>query len=449
MSDLQRPLADVLRSCVECGLCLPHCATYLASGNEAQSPRGRLLLLGDLLADEDAAVPDSYLAAFAQCIGCRACETTCPSGVPFTLMEHGQQLALNWHQTAQHTQPAAAVPGPILKRLDSPDFLRILGRGAGLARSVCQSLWGPTWRRKLDAGPAPVARMARLLGSLPQSPAADGDLVRMLDDLVAKTGRSLATNRAACQPAPAITADKPLLFFRGCASAGLLPATSRRLVAVLTAAGFAVGFPNDQQCCGALAKHTARTERAHFLQRRNRDAFGQASAAASGPIVVEAAGCGLELKAYGPDFAARIVDAVCLLAAAPPPPLRSVPLRVAFHDPCHARHGQGIEAEPRQLLAAIPDLIWHEAAEKEVCCGSGGAWGLLYRRMSAELARRKAADLAATGADLVVTTNPGCLGQIADGLALEAPHLPIIPLTDLWWYASRPGGRQVTGSQKK
>jgi len=435
--DLRQPLADVLRSCVECGLCLPHCATYLASGSEVQSPRGRLLLLGDLLANPESTVPEAYLAAFDQCIGCRACETTCPSGVPFTLMEHGQQLAAKWRGSPQHPRPEAAVPGPILKRLDSPTFLRNLGRTAGLVRGVCETLWGPTWRRKLEIGPTPVARLSRLLGSLPQSPSTDDDLVRLLDGLIAKAGGEAPARVVVPKRTPAAGA-KPLLFFRGCANAGLLPATSQRLVAVLTAAGFAVGLPENQECCGALAEHTGQTGRAARLQRHNREAFAQVPAVEAGPSVVEAAGCGLELKAYGPDFASRVVDAVCLLAKSEMPALRSVPLRVVFHDPCHARHGQGITAAPRRLLAAVPDLIWHEATEKEVCCGSGGAWGLRYPRMSADLARRKAADLAATGADLVVTTNPGCLGQIADGLALEAPHLPILPLTDLWWYARRP-----------
>ena len=104
-----------------------------------------------------------------------------------------------------------------------------------------------------------------------------------------------------------------------------------------------------------------------------------------------------------------------------------VPLKVVYHDPCHARHGQGIISEPRQLLGRIPGLQLVEPLEPEVCCGSGGAWGLDHPDLSQSLGRRKAADLAATGADLVLTSNPGCLGQIADGLALEAPDLTIMP----------------------
>ncbi len=438
MNEIRTPLAELLRSCVQCGLCLPHCATYLASGNEVQSPRGRLLLLGDLLENDQEAVPDSYLATFDQCIGCRACETVCPSGVPFTLLEHGQQLAAGWRGTPGQPRPEAAVPQAVMARLDSPEFLRNLGRAGGVARGICRVLLGRTWRRKLEQGPAVLARLSRLLGSLPTSPSGDAALVHLLDDLVARSGRAQESPRGTGKAQPLAAPGRPLMFFRGCANAGLLPGTSRRLVEMLTRAGFAVNIPTGQECCGAVAGHTGRAGRAVQLQRRNRQAMAQAPQIDPAPIVVEAAGCGLELSSYGPDFAARVVDAVSLLAAVKLPGLRSVPLHVAFHDPCHARHGQGVVAEPRQLLTAIPDLVWHEATEKEVCCGSGGTWGLRYRQMSADLARRKAADLAGTGADLVVTTNPGCLGQIADGLALEAPDLPILPLTDLWWYASLP-----------
>jgi glycolate oxidase iron-sulfur subunit len=136
-----------------------------------------------------------------------------------------------------------------------------------------------------------------------------------------------------------------------------------------------------------------------------------------------------------------IRDAVDFLAEAELPPLGAVPLRVALHDPCHARHGQGLVEAPRRLLARIPGLTILEPAEPEVCCGSGGAWGLRYPELSADLGRRKARFLAETGADLVVTSNPGCLGQIADGLAFVDDAPPILPLTDLVWYAARFGRR--------
>ncbi|MBE0564765.1 MAG: (Fe-S)-binding protein, partial [Krumholzibacteria bacterium] len=237
------------------------------------------------------------------------------------------------------------------------------------------------------------------------------------------------------RPGPATGGNAgEVAFFRGCANRGLLPDTSRRLLELCAAAGFTVIRPAGQDCCGALAAHAGRPQRALALRRRNREAF--APLRPTTPLLVEAAGCSLELAAMDQAWAGRVVDPAQLLAAAALPPLFRLPLTVAVHDPCHARHGRQVVAEPRDLLRRIPGVVVREPDEAEVCCGSGGTWGLRHPEMADALGRRKARLLAATGADLVVTTNPGCLGQIKDGLALEAPDLPILPLTDLLWYAA-------------
>ena len=434
-------LDELLRQCIQCGLCLPHCATWLATGNEVQSPRGRLLLLGEMIRPSDtkmdtAAIPAAFLQAFDQCIGCRACETACPSGVPFSLLEHGQMRAA---EVSPHRLglPGPAVPGAVLRRMDQPGFLELLSRAAGVVRGVLTVVVGRTWRQKLDQVPAGAGRLVRLLGSMPTSPRSDAELVRMLDGLCGLEPRQGQGSR----PGAGLNASgNPLqgpkvAFFRGCANAGLMPGTSRRLQDLLSASGCRIEEPDGQDCCGALASHTGRPGRSADLRRRNRDAFDQVLNEGT-VIVAEAAGCGHELKGYGDDFQSGVVDAAVLLAGLDLPPLGSVPLKVVYHDPCHARHGQGIVDEPRKLLKSIPGLEIVEPTEPEVCCGSGGAWGLRYPDLSDELGRRKAADLAATGADLVVTSNPGCQGQIADGLQLTAPGLPILPLTDLLWYAA-------------
>ena len=434
-------LDDLLRQCVQCGLCLPHCATWLATGNEVQSPRGRLLLLGEMIRPSDtnadtAATPESFLQAFDQCIGCQACETACPSGVPFSLLEHGQLRAA---RVSPHRLglPGPAVPGAVLRRLDQPGFLEFLSRVAGVVRWVLTIVVGRTWRRRLDHGPAGAGRLVRLLGSMPTSPRSDAELVRILDGACGlETRQGPGAPQGAWLNAPGNHPQGPrVAFFRGCANPGLLSGTSRRLPDLLSASGCRLEEPDGQDCCGALASHTGRPGRSADLRRRNRDAFNQVLNGGT-VIVAEAAGCSHELKEYGADFRAGVVDAAVLLTGLDLPPLGSVPLKVAYHDPCHARHGQGIVDEPRKLLNAIPGLEFVEPMEPEVCCGSGGAWGLRYPELSAELGRRKAADLAATGADLVVTSNPGCLGQIADGLQLTAPEMPILPLTDLLWYAA-------------
>ena len=408
----------LLRRCVQCGLCLPHCATWLATGSEVQSPRGRLVLLGAALAGSE---PDaSFAEAFDLCIGCRACESACPSGVPYALLEQGRILM----------GPAAgavpALPPALLRRLDRRADLGVLRVLADAAHGALRLVLGDRWRQRLDRLP-----WARLLGTVPRAPRSDAALVARLDRL---SGLSGPWRR----PGPAATADRPVQFFAGCANAGLLPDTSRRLRELCAAAGFAVSLPTGQDCCGALATHGERPGRAALLARRNREAFPLAAAA--GPILAEAAGCALELAGYGGQWPERVSDVSELLQSAPLPPLAMVDLKIAVHDPCHARHGRGIVAEPRALLRRIPGITLLEAPEAEVCCGSGGAWGLHHPDLSEDLGRRKARLLAATGADLVVTSNPGCLGQIADGLACEAPDLPILPLSDLLWYAAARAG---------
>lgn len=460
MTDRQPQAVDelktLLRSCVQCGLCLPHCATWLATGNEVHSPRGRLVLLDDVLNDvlNDApgdgpgdpargtTIPDATLAAFDQCIGCRACETACPSGVPFSLLEYGQTLA---RQRAAIPADASRprLPGWVLRRLESAAFLRFLSRAAGVFRSALALFFGPRWRRRLDRSPARIGPLVRLLGTVPRAPESDEKLLALLDSLVAARGPLAPAGEP--RPDCGVAVSGPhgrfeppcsVAFFRGCANRGLLPGPSRRLVDLLRDVGCRVDLPADQDCCGALAAHTGRLERAAALRVRNRAAFRQAAASRS-LILAEAAGCGLELKERLTGMAAQVVDAVELLHGLAIPNLGRVPLRVVVHDPCHARHGQGIVRQPRELLARIPGLILVEASEAEVCCGSGGAWGLRYPELSADLARRKAGLLAATEADLIVTSNPGCLGQIADGLSLIDSGTPILPLTDLLWYAKQ------------
>ena len=422
--ELARDVDELLRRCIQCGLCLPHCATWLATGNEVQSPRGRLVLLGEAATG---GCPDaSFLAAFDTCIGCRACETACPSGVPFSLLERGQDMARG------RVPVEGSVPGFLLRRLDRSAWLSLLRRSAHAGRTVLRLLAGRHWRQRLDQVP-----LARLLGSVPTSPGPDADLVGTLDAM---------TGLAGPWGPPEVAADRPtpVVLFRGCANVGLLPGSWRRTGDLLRAAGYEVVVAPGQDCCGALAAHTGRPGRRAALRRANRDAL--AGIPAETPVVVEAAGCGLELRGYEDEVAARVVDATVMLAAADLPSPGRVPLKVAIHDPCHLRHGQGIVDEPRILLGRIPGIEVLEPEEPEICCGSGGTWGLRYPEMSMELGRRKARLLAATGADLVVTTNPGCLGQIADGLALEAPGLPILPLTDLVWYAVVRGGESAPGS---
>lgn len=417
-------LESLLRRCVQCGLCLPSCATWLVTGDETLSPRGRLLLLGEWLAQPAQAVADdSWREALDTCIGCRACSTACPSGVPHELLEAGAAAAR-----------AAGRRDGLARRLpDDARRLRALGAATAAGRRALALVLGPHWRRRAGGrGPAAaLGRLARLVGSVPRAPRSDRELLRRLDGLVGEP----ATRPGRLPPA---AGGQALLWFRGCANEGLLPDSSRRMRELLRWAGADLREAADAGCCGALADHGGRPERAAGLRRRNLAAWSAAGKVAA--IVTEAAGCGAAIGACGAELPAPQVDAIAWLGRRPGLRFGTVPLRVALHDPCHARHGQGIVREPRDLLRAIPGLVLLEPEEADVCCGSGGPWAVAHAGLSAEAGLRKAAFLAATGADLVVTANPGCLGQIADGLACLPGDVPqVLPLGDLLWYAALRG----------
>ncbi len=402
-------LKQLLRSCVQCGLCLPTCATWAATGNEVLSPRGRLVLMESLLAEGGKALDPGDLQAFDQCIGCRACETACPSGVPFSLFEYGKMLAAKSRRAGSLPHERLSVPNWLLHRLDRPAVLRVLKALAPLA----------------VAAPPSVARLAQ---SLPTAPERDQDLMALLARLTGGGGVGPARF-----PRPTQDDGIEVSFFSGCANAGLMPGTSRRLAELLCGCGCLVRIPAAQGCCGALAAHTGRYSDRKRLHDQNRRAFG---GNASRPwIVVEAAGCGAELKEQMDFGGAEILDATEALGRLILPTMRSVPLKVVYHAACHLEHGQQVREQPRALLRGIPGLELVEPEDAALCCGSGGVWSLEHPDLAAEIGRQKARALLDTGAQLIVTTNPGCLGQIRGALAALGEELPIIPLSDLIWYA--------------
>jgi glycolate oxidase iron-sulfur subunit len=438
--DRRAELDALLRRCVQCGLCLPVCATWLATGDETMSPRGRLILLGDLLAGRtDAGPPDpSVSLALGTCIGCQACTAVCPSGVPAALLEGA--VAMGGEPPALRV----AAPEALLRRLDQPALLRGIGALAYIGRGLLRMALGSRWRARAGEIGGVAASVARLAGSVPRAPRSDRELVRRLDGLCRGAPTPLAS-----LPRPDAPSER-VIWFAGCANEGLLPHSSRRLRALLEWAGAELLQPAGAACCGALASHGGQPARAAVLRDRNLGCWSrEGGAGAAAAIVTEAAGCGVAVRGYGASLPAPQVDAIVWLARTRLPGFGPVPLKVALHDPCHARHGQAIIAEPRALLRAVPQLELLEPDEADACCGSGGAWGLRHPGLSADLGERKARLLAATGADLVVTANPGCLGQIADALAaLPFPTPPVIPLGDLLWFAALrgcPGGHPTPG----
>lgn len=397
------PSMDGLRACVHCGICLPQCPTYRVLGEEMDSPRGRVYLIR-AAAEGRIGLTPTMARHLDLCLGCRACETACPSGVPFgQLLEATRSQLERRGVTAPQRDSAtlrfllAVFPhparlGPMLHALRVYQWsgLQLLVRGLGLL--------------------APFGKLQAMEALLPPVPAPTAPL----PERVAARG-------------PRRRGRAGVLL--GCAQRFFYPDVNADTVRLLAAAGYDVVVPRAQECCGALHLHAGRLDEFRAMARRLVPVFDDVDV-----VVVNAAGCGSALKEYAhwlPDeaarrFSERVRDVSEVLAGCDLP-LRPLRETVTYHDACHLAHGQRVRAEPRELLQRIPGLTLVELPDAELCCGSAGVYNLLEPEMAAELGRRKAGRIRETGARVVVAGNPGCLMQIrqhcrAEGLSVEVAH---------------------------
>jgi glycolate oxidase iron-sulfur subunit len=390
--DHRPPRQDLINDCVHCGFCLPTCPTYVLWGEEADSPRGRIYLMETGLAGEP--MTDSMVQHFDRCLGCMACVTACPSGVRYDrLIEDTRAQVERRHP---RTRAERLLRGAIFRLFPYPRRLRLL-------------------RGPLRAYQASGVR--RLLGPL----LARTPTLATLESLAPRLRRPerLPERVPAVGPRRAVVG-----MLTGCVQRAFFPDVNAATARVLAAEGCDVVLPRAQGCCGALSVHTGREAEAQRFARSLIDAFEDA---AVDYLVVNAAGCGSSLKEYGdllrddPSYAERAAALAAkvrdvsevLVELGPVAPRHPLPLSVAYHDACHLAHAQGVRAQPRRLLADIPGLSLREIASAEICCGSAGVWNVLNPEPARELGDRKARDVLATGADLLVTANPGCLMQVA------------------------------------
>jgi glycolate oxidase iron-sulfur subunit len=390
---------DDLRKCVHCGICLPQCPTYLTLGEEMDSPRGRIYLMR-AAADGRISLNETVTRHLDLCLGCRACETACPSGVPFGSLLEATRATLRPRRPVRQRLLArllfALFPHP--GRVGAMLRLLRLYRASGLARLV--------ERAGLLDGSARLRAMDSLVGHVP----APDTLPEFIPAAGTRRGR--------------------VGLLTGCVQRHLYPHVNRDTARLLSAAGWDVAVPRDQGCCGALELHAGHLD---ALAAR-----AQALAAAFPPecdfIVVNAAGCGSAMKEYDRwvheprirGVALRTRDVSELLADADLP-LGRLDVAVAYHDACHLAHGQRIRQEPRQMLRRIPGLRLVELPESDLCCGSAGVYNLLEPAMADRLLARKVDRIRETGVRVVATGNAGCLLQIAKGcrecgLAIELVH---------------------------
>jgi len=399
------PLADALpgiNACVHCGFCLQACPTYLNLEDENDSPRGRIFLMRSLL--EGTVRPDdpSVQQHIDQCLGCRACEPVCPSGVPYGQLLEATRATLREYR-----------PIPFLARL----ILFVFARSWLLGPAMFFS-------RILAATPIPTL-LSGVKGRL-------GFAMAML----ASTGRSIERSPYN----PVMRGERGTVSpLRGCVMEGLFKQTNRATERVLAVNGYAIVQAPGQQCCGALHAHAGDLENARILARRNIAAFERSGAEF---IAVNAAGCGAIMKEYGhllkddadwrdraAALAARVRDVSELLAAAGPRHGGSLPIRVTYDAPCHLQHAQRVTQAPLTVLAAIPGLELVPLHDSDQCCGSAGIYNLIEPETSDAVLEPKLANIRATGAPFVATGNPGCLMQIGAGLIrAEISARPIHPV---------------------
>jgi glycolate oxidase iron-sulfur subunit len=396
------PMADPIAACVHCGFCLPACPTYKVMGEEQNSPRGRIVLMKNVL--EGTLSAEDATPYIDKCLGCLGCVTVCPSGV-----KYGELLvAYRAHTEPQRTRTPMSRLTRLLVRetLPYPSRFRLAASLGKIGKAFAGAL--PTEFRNM-------------LGMLPDA---------------LPPALSLPEVTPAIGPRRARVA-----LLTGCVQQALAPQINLATLQVLAKNGVEVIIPRDQGCCGSLGMHTGDEPSARKLAAHNLRAFPRDVDA----VLINAAGCGSGIKEYGLLFRgtplhdeagayaaksrdiSEFLDDLGLIAPGPLPK----PLDVAYHDACHLAHAQGIMGAPRRLLGAIPNIKLLEIPEGDICCGSAGTYNIEQPEIAKELGERKARNIQRVNPDVVATGNIGCLIQIRNGLAAAGRPTPVLHTVEL------------------
>ena len=413
------PEQNLLADCVHCGFCLPACPTYVLWGEEMDSPRGRIYMM-QKAAQGAAPLDTTFQTHMDRCLGCMACMTACPSGVQYNSLIESTRAQME--RNIPRTLEDSLFRRLLFATFPHPTRLRLLAIPLFLYQRLgLQSLLRASGLLKLL--PKRLAAMETLLPTVPSN---------FYDAMPIHT-------------APAGPLRRRVGMLTGCVQQVFFSHVNAATARVLAAEGCEVITPASQPCCGALMVHSGLEQQAAAMARKIIDLFDQANVET---IVINAAGCGSTMKEYGhllrddPQYAARAqaFSAKCkditeiLSDLSPVATRHPLPLRIAYHDACHLRHAQGIYQQPRDLLAAIPQLEIAEIAEPSLCCGSAGVYNLLHPEPAQQLGDRKVTNLLATHAEALVSANPGCLLQLKSGLTrsgeADLPAFHMVQLLD-------------------
>jgi glycolate oxidase iron-sulfur subunit len=388
----------LLDQCIHCGMCLQNCPTYVATGKEADSPRGRIQLMR-AASEGHIPIDGAFREHLDLCLGCLSCQTACPSGV-----KYGALIDIV-HATLAETREPGRIE-KFVRWLGMHQLMPHLNRLRFVAKIFrLYQLVGLQWVvRTLNVLPKNLKAMEAILPPLP------------------------ASHYDYSRPAPALGQKRgTVAFFYGCLQDAFLGDVNRATIRVLQRNGYEVHFPQLQTCCGAAHAHTGDQAGARALARKNIDAFMHGEYDA---IINNAGGCGAMLKEYArlladdpqyadpaKKFASQVQDISEFLAAhLKCPPRGIVHARVTYSDSCHLRNAQKIVKQPRELLKAIPGIELVEMQAPDRCCGSAGVYNLMHVDMANDVLDLRMQDIAATNADIVVTTNTGCHMQLIYGV---------------------------------
>ncbi len=453
---------DLIRQCIHCGFCLPTCPTYAVLGVEMDSPRGRIYQM-HAVADGRLEISDDFVEHMYCCVGCRACETACPSGVQF-----GKLIEAAREQIQDTTKAVAAQQGPDRQATD--EYTLMLGpttqpTEASLAAKLLRGFFfdfmlpsrlilslvfgGLKLYQRL--GLQAIVHSTGLLDIINALPTPFQGQIKAPEELMDSAAGPVLPGRL---PAitPAIGPQRYRVgFISGCIMDQVFHEVNEATIRVLAANGCEVITPVQQNCCGALHVHAGEAESGRSLARHNIDVFEKY---ACDVIIINSAGCGSTLKEYDhllrddPEYAScaeafsrKVKDIGEFLASIDlNPHMGTIERTVAYHDACHLVHGQKIRQQPRKLLRSIPGIALVDLKESDWCCGSAGIYNLTNQEMAAQLLERKMNNVAATNASIIATGNPGCTMQIAMGVRQRGLDMRVMHPVQLLDEAYQAGG---------